>query len=130
MKNVVIIIDSLSIRQCIGEQLKWKGFNVLFFQHEQEILENIEQIDFLIIDPFVPLSLLNHPKPTINRGYESGIHLIKILQKISSSLKVLVYSSLSAQDLIEAGLSESIARQSIRMPEKFEDILEKFTAIR
>ncbi len=127
MKKIAVIIDSKSIRLSLGKLLKWRGFDVFFFESEKDTKEQIKHIDVLIIDPFIPTEYLNNPNFPVSRGYEAGVYLIKECQKINPGLDVLIYSSISVEGIKLAGLSELIAKKSMIMPEKFEDILERIT---
>jgi len=128
MKKIAVIIDSKSIRLSLEKQLEWSGFDVFLFEREKEVKEQIKHVDVLIINPFIPTEYLDNPNFPISLGHEAGVYLIKECQKINPGLDVLVYSSISMEGIIRAGLSELIAKKSMIVPEKFKDILEKITS--
>jgi hypothetical protein len=125
MKNFLIVITELRpARSHISDELKRLGFAVLLATNENEIIEKIKLVDTLIIDPFIPRGILNnHNSVRMDGGYEVGVYLIKECLKVNPSIKVIVYSTLSREDLINAGLPQSII--DIRMPETIECIFKK-----
>ncbi|MDQ5971091.1 MAG: response regulator transcription factor [Patescibacteria group bacterium] len=127
MNRVLLIEPNVLIREFFESCLNENGIDVFCASNQKEVLQilNENEINLLIMEPFLNPSFLNEPEPDIkDLFWGKGYYLLDLIRKNienSSKLKVFLVTSFDENTINQAGF---VFDKYFSKPVRFEEVLQ------